>query len=67
MQMFVLPVRPGLELPAEFVEAARLVAGSPEGAWQGDEVRDAESPVSYVEIAAHRERWVATWTEAILR
>jgi thiamine transport system substrate-binding protein len=65
MQMFVLPVRREVPLPPEFVAAGRVVLGD-----AIDTVGEGSGLVSAVppaEIAANRERWVAEWTEAVLR
>jgi thiamine transport system substrate-binding protein len=53
MQMFVFPVNPDAKLPDEFVQYAQI----PE---QPAELDPAE-------IAANRERWIAEWTETVLR
>ena len=53
LQMFVFPVNRNAILPSEFVDYAVL----------------AEQPaiVSPEDIAAHREEWIAAWTDTVLR
>lgn len=53
LQMFVYPVNPAAQLPAEFVQYAQT-APSP-----------ASLPVE--QIAANREQWIEAWTQAVLR
>jgi thiamine transport system substrate-binding protein len=53
LNMFVFPVRENVDLPREFVDYAEL----------------AKNPafVSPQEIAQNREKWIAAWTETVLR
>jgi len=53
LQMFVFPVNPNAALPDEFVQYAQIPA-------QPAELNPAD-------IAANRERWIADWTETVLR
>lgn len=53
LQMFVYPVHPAAQLPAEFVQYAQA-APNP-----------ASLPVE--QIAANREKWIEAWTQAVLR
>lgn len=52
LQMFVYPVNPNADLPAEFVEYAQAP--------------DQTATLSFEEIAANRDRWIREWTEAVL-
>lgn len=53
LQMFVFPVNPDATLPEEFVEYAQIPKQPAE--------------LDPAEIAANRERWIAEWTEVVLR
>jgi len=53
LQMFVFPVNENALLPSEFIDYADLA--------------DNPSIVSADDIAAHREEWIAAWTETVLR
>jgi thiamine transport system substrate-binding protein len=53
MQMFVFPVNPDAALPDEFVKYAQ--------------VPDQPAQLNPADIAANRERWIAEWTETVLR
>lgn len=53
LQMFVFPVNPDAELPAEFVRYAQIP--------------DQPAELDPDAIAANRERWIAEWTEVVLR
>ncbi len=64
MQMFVQPVRPDVEMSPEFTAAADTVRGDSIEFVEEMALRD---PVTPADIAANRERWVAEWTEAVLR
>ena len=50
-QMFVYPVRPDAELPA----------------WFGDRPQDTPTGLDPATIEANRERWLAEWSDAVLR
>jgi len=53
MQMFVFPVNPDASLPDEFVKYAQIP--------------DQPAELVPADIAANRERWIAEWTETVLR
>ena len=53
LQMFVFPVNLDAALPAEFVQYAQIPAQPAE--------------LDPAEIAANRERWIADWTDVVLR
>lgn len=53
LSMFVYPVREGIELPAEFVDHA--VAP------------DSVAELDPADIDAHREEWINTWTDLVVR
>lgn len=53
MQMFVFPVNPDAALPIEFVQYAQIP--------------DEPAQLDPADIAANRERWIAEWTETVLR
>ncbi len=53
LQMFVFPVNPNAQLPAEFVN---FLVEPQETAF-----------ISPQDIAAHREEWIQAWTETVLR
>jgi len=53
LQMFVFPVNPDATLPDEFIQYA-LIPEQP-------------AELDPAEIAANRERWIAEWTETVLR
>ena len=53
MQMFVFPVNPLAELPAEFIRYAQLA--------------DQPAFVDPSDIAANREEWIKAWTATVLR
>jgi thiamine transport system substrate-binding protein len=53
MQMFVFPVNPDAKLPDEFVQYAQIP--------------EQPAELDPTEIAANRERWIAEWTETVLR
>ena len=53
LQMFVFPVNQNANLPDEFVQYAQIP--------------DQPAKLDPAEIAANRERWIAAWTETVLR
>ena len=53
LQMFVYPVNPEATLPDEFVKYAQISAQP--------------AQLAPSEIAANRERWIAEWTQVVLR
>ena len=53
LNMFVFPVRDGIELPGVFAEYAQ--------------VPEQPGVVAPAEIEAHREEWIQAWTEVMLR
>jgi thiamine transport system substrate-binding protein len=53
LQMFVFPVNPDAALPDEFVRYAQIP--------------DQPAQLDPAEIAANREKWIAAWTETVLR
>jgi len=53
LQMFVFPVNPDAALPDEFVQYAQIP--------------DQPAELDPAEIAANRERWIAKWTEVVLK
>lgn len=53
LQMFVFPVNPNAHLAPEFVNYLQ--------------VPEETATVSPADIAAHREEWIAAWTETVLR
>ena len=53
MQMFVFPVNPRAELPAEFIQHAQLAAQP--------------ATVAPDDITAYREEWIEAWTNTMLR
>lgn len=53
LQMFVFPVNPEAALPDEFVQYAQIPS------------RPAQ--LDAVDIAANREKWIADWTEVVIR
>lgn len=53
LQMFVYPVNPDATLPAEFVQYAQIPTQPAE--------------LDPTDIAANRERWIADWTDVVLR
>lgn len=53
MQMFVFPVNQNADLPDEFIQYAQIP--------------DQPAELDPGEIAANRERWIAAWTETVLR
>jgi thiamine transport system substrate-binding protein len=63
LQMFVMPVVSGATLPEEFT-AAMTVVGTTDT--NGEAVAPATA-LSPEEIAENRERWIAEWTETVLR
>lgn len=53
MQMFVFPVSPDAALPDEFVQYAQIP--------------DQPAELAPTDITANREKWIADWTETVLR
>jgi thiamine transport system substrate-binding protein len=51
--MFVYPVNPGAELPAEFIKYAQAPGQTAE--------------LSPSEIAANRDRWIQEWTDVMVK
>ncbi|MCJ7694977.1 MAG: thiamine ABC transporter substrate-binding protein [Anaerolineaceae bacterium] len=53
LQMFVFPVNPEAELPAEFVKAAQIP--------------DAPATLDPIVIGANRDAWIQAWTELVIQ